>query len=110
MNTPNGLQEIKNTFGDITEYIDETGLLEPDWTTEYLTTMDLPFSIPLSWNKTVSVTRITCHKLLAQTFNDVFTKIQSQGLQQSITDYGGCFSYRQQRHSTDKLSTHAWGI
>jgi D-alanyl-D-alanine carboxypeptidase len=52
---------------------------------------------------------MTCHKLMASTFNDVFGHLQSAGLQEKITSFGGCFSFRPQRTGT-KLSAHSWGI
>jgi len=42
-------------------------------------------------------------------FASVFSKIQSAGLQERLTSFGGCFSFRPQRTGT-KLSAHAWGI
>jgi hypothetical protein len=55
------------------------------------------------------VSTITCHKLLANVFSHVFVHIQGSGLQNKITSFGGCFSFRPQRTGT-KLSTHAWGV
>lgn len=112
MKTPNGLQEIKDMFGDITNYIVTDGTLAEEWHDDYLTIINLPFSMPLSWDKTSDVSRITCHKLLAPMFVTVFAQIKTQGLDKYITDFGGCFSYRPQRTSINgsKLSTHAWGI
>ena len=52
---------------------------------------------------------MTCHRLLATVFTDVFGRLQSAGLQEKITTFGGCFSFRPQRTGT-KLSAHAWGI
>ena len=39
----------------------------------------------------------------------MFLQIQRAGLQNKITGFGGCFSFRPQRTGT-KLSAHAWGI
>jgi hypothetical protein len=69
----------------------------------------LPFPVSLSWDKSRTVQRISCHKLLAQTCADIFLRIQSAGLQSQITSFGGCFAFRPQRTGA-KLSTHAWGI
>src|SRR5438067_2241240 len=63
----------------------------------------------LSWDPSRSINAITCHRLLAPVFADVFTQIQNSGLQTRITSFGGCFSFRPQRTGS-KLSTHAWGI
>lgn len=106
---PHGLDGIVSTFGHIFDYIREDHTLDPRWQTEMLATISLPFPLPLAWDKSRSVERMTCHKLLGQTFADVFARIQSANLQSAITSFGGCFSFRPQRTGT-KLSTHAWGI
>ena len=71
--------------------------------------MTLPFPLPLSWDKSQRVTQIRCHKLLVPVFSNLFARIQSAGLQDKITSFGGCFAFRPQRTGT-KLSAHAWGI
>lgn len=106
---PHGLDGIIATFGDIFDYIREDHTLDPRWQTEMLQSITLPFPIPLSWDKTRPVQRITCHKLLTKVCTAVFAEIQNEGLQGKVTSFGGCFSFRQQRTGTN-LSTHAWGI
>ena len=106
---PHGLDGIISTFGDIFDYIREDHTLDPRWQTEMLQTISLPFAIPLSWNKSQSLERIACHKLLAQVCTDVFAQIRSAGLQTKITGFGGCFSFRPQRTGA-RLSAHSWGI
>ena len=106
---PSGLDQICATFGDIFEYILPDHTLDPRWRAEFLTIATLAFSIPLSWDKSRQVDRITCHKLLAEIFMDVFAGIQTARLQGKISSFGGCFAFRPQRTGT-KLSTHAWGI
>lgn len=109
MNTPNGLDEIVATFGDVHSYVDDSGILSPAWNRQFLSVAELPFPLALSWNPNVTVYKITCHRLLAQTFVDVFNEIKAEGLQDAVTTFGGCFNFRPQRSSA-KLSTHAWGI
>lgn len=46
---------------------------------------------------------------MAGIFTDVFARLQQEGLQEKITSFGGCFSFRPQRTGT-KLSAHSWGI
>jgi hypothetical protein len=46
---------------------------------------------------------------MAGIFADVFNRLKSAGLQEKITSFGGCFSFRPQRTGT-KLSAHSWGI
>jgi D-alanyl-D-alanine carboxypeptidase len=107
--TPNGLQELEQAFGDIGPYIAADGTLALEWQNQQLARAILPFSLPLDWNRSVSVNLVLCHKKLVGVFETIFQQIMSQGLQDKIKTYGGCFAYRPQRGGT-KLSTHAWGI
>jgi D-alanyl-D-alanine carboxypeptidase len=100
---------IVQTFGDIFSYVREDHRLDSRWQTDFLTTIELPFPLTLSWDHSRSVQRIRCHKKLGAIFADTFTRIQSAGFQSKITSFGGCFSFRSQRTGS-KLSTHAWGI
>ena len=106
---PHGLDEILATFGDIFDYIHPGQTLDPRWQTDFLGRTTLPFPMVLSWDHTRTVHQITCHEILAGVFADVFAQIRSAGLQNKITSFGGCFSFRPQRTGT-KLSAHAWGI
>ena len=106
---PHGLEQILATFGDIYEYIRADGILDTRWQDEFLVRLPLPFPMQLSWDKSKSVTLMTCHKGMAPVFGEVFGEIQKHGLQAKIESFGGCFSFRPQRRGT-KLSTHAWGI
>ena len=106
---PNGLDQICATFGDIFKYILPDHTLDPSWQTDFLALVALPFPLPLSWDMSRTVTAMTCHKLMASTFSDVFGGLQNSGLQEKLTSFGGCFSFRPQRTGT-KLSTHSWGI
>jgi hypothetical protein len=109
MNTPNGIDEIVSTFGNIHTYISDDGTLLPEWEEQFMSIVTLPFSIPLAWSPATIVTRMTCHKLMVQIFEDVFAQIVDAKLQAEVTSFGGCFSYRPQRTGSN-LSTHAWGI
>ena len=106
---PHGLDQMVAMFGNIFDYIREDHTLDPRWQAEELQQASLPFALPLSWDKSRTVQRISCHKLLAQTCADIFLRIQSAGLQSQITNFGGCFAFRPQRTGA-KLSTHAWGM
>jgi hypothetical protein len=83
--------------------------LDPRWQTDFLQRITLPFPMTLSWDRSRSVSQITCHKRLCSIFAEVFSSIQSTGLEKHITSFGGCFSFRPQRTGA-KLSTHSWGI
>ncbi len=106
---PHGLNQICSTFGDIFQYILPDHSLDPRWQTEFLTKIALPFPLALSWDKSRTVTEMACHKLLAGIVTDVFARLQSEGLREKITSFGGCFSFRPQRTGA-KLSAHSWGI
>jgi hypothetical protein len=68
----------------------------------------------LAWDRSVKVTSMRCHKLIATNlmniFNDILKeygllKIQELG----INIFGGCFNYRKMRGGND-WSKHSWGI
>src|SRR5437762_3080728 len=106
---PHGLPEICTSFGNIFDYILTDHTLDQRWQAECLTRVELPFTLPLSWDRSRVVDHITCHKLVAEVFGSVFADVQRAGLQQELTSFGGCFAFRAQRTGT-KLSSHAWGI
>ena len=106
---PCGLQEIVVSFGDIYKYILPGGSLDPRWQADFLTSVDLPFSLPLAWDLSLRVNRMTCHQRMVEVFASVFDLLQARGLESKIVSFGGCFAFRQQRTGA-KLSTHSWGI
>ncbi len=63
--SPCGLDQILSTFGDIFQYVLPDHSLDPRWQTEFLSRITLPFPLPLSWDKSRTVTQMTCHKLMA---------------------------------------------
>ena len=106
---PHGLEEIVATFGDIYDYIRPGGQLDPRWQADHLASVELPFFLPLAWDPSKSINRMTCHTRMAETFVSVFGLVQTGGLQSKIKTFGGCFAFRQQRTGA-RLSTHSWGI
>jgi LysM repeat protein len=107
--TPQGLDQIIATFGDIRKFIAADGTLKPGWEQGHLDRAPLPFPIPLSWDLATSATRICCHRKLVPVFQEVFGAIVREGLREQIKTYGGCFMYRSKRTGA-KPSTHSWGI
>jgi hypothetical protein len=105
---PHGLDEICATFGDIFGYIAADHTLDAEWQSDFLARVVLPFPMTISWDHSRTVRAITCHKMLGGVFGKVLSQIQSRGLQNKVTSFGGCFSFRPQRTGT-KLSTHALG-
>lgn len=79
----------------------------------YLTTITLPYPMRLAWDKTKTVTKMQCNKLVADKFLSVFNELlEHYGLKElqrlGIDLFGGCFNYRLMRGGK-KLSTHSWG-
>jgi hypothetical protein len=106
---PHGLEQIVSAFGDIYKYIRPGGTLDPRWQADCLASVALPFPLPLAWDPSKSVNRMTCHKRMVKIFSSVFGQVQTSELQAKISSFGGCFAFRQQRTGA-KLSTHSWGI
>jgi hypothetical protein len=77
----------------------------------YLTQITLPYPMFYEGKK---VTKMSCHKLVAQNFLNVFNDLlEHYGIDEihrlQIDDFGGCFNYRLMRGGT-QLSTHSWGV
>ena len=106
---PQGFQAIRDTFGDILKYIRSDASIDPKWEIERMVKAPLPFAIPLSWDTSVEVTSIRCHKLIAPLIAEVFRQIDAQGLKSAVKTYGGGYVYRPKRGQV-KPSTHSWGI
>ena len=71
----------------------------PSETPDYLVMIPLPYPMRLAWDTKNIVTRIQCHKLVADKFKAIFAEIlQVYGLPKikelGIDLYGGCFNFR----------------
>lgn len=80
----------------------------------YLVKLTLPYPMTLAWDRGTKVTKITCHKLVADQLKKIFEEILAvYGLKKiqdlGIDIYGGCFNYRKMRGGND-WSRHTWGI
>lgn len=80
----------------------------------YLVTIKLPYPMFLNWETATKVTKISCHKLVADKLVAIFTEILAvYGIARikelQLDDFGGCFNYRPIRGGSD-LSLHAWGV
>jgi LysM repeat protein len=106
---PHGFQGVRDTFGDILDYIGDDGGIASRWESERMAKAALPFPVPLSWDTAKSVTAIRCHKLIAPLLEEVFRQIAAQGLKSAVKTYGGGYVYRPKRGAV-KPSTHSWGI
>ena len=79
------------------------------------TIINLPYPMRIAWDISKSVTRMQCHKLVANDFTNVFNQLlQAYGLSElqrlGIDLFGGCVNIRKMRGSTTKWSRHSWGI
>ena len=77
-------------------------------------TVSLPYPMRLAWNTTQVVTKITCHKLVADNFINVFKDILAKyGLPKiqelGIDLFGGIYNCRPMRGGTE-FSRHAWAV
>jgi len=80
----------------------------------YLTMIKLPYPMSLSWDMDVKVTRMSCHKLIADKFLAVFNDLLDHYGYEKIVElgidrFGGCFNFRKMRGGSD-YSKHSWGV
>ena len=80
----------------------------------YLTIIQLPYPMRLAWDKSVKVTRMSSHYLVAEAFEKVFKDLldhygYEEIVRLGIDLFGGCFNYRRMRNGTS-WSTHAFAI
>jgi hypothetical protein len=107
---PRNLEELKITFGDPADYMDETGEIRlASWESKLLRSLFLPAPLSLSWLPDVKVKRIRCHRLILPIFDLVYRAIYDAGLWSELDPFGGCYCFRR-KSSGSELSTHAWGI
>jgi hypothetical protein len=96
--TPNGLDEIIDTFGSLDSSRFES---------RYIVPFTLPY--PLYYDG-IKVTRARCHYLIVDNFKKVFEDIRNAGLQDEAKNYSGIYNCRPVRGNNSKFSTHCWGI
>jgi len=95
-------QELIKTYG------------KPEENPDYLVIIPLPYPMRLAWDKKHIITRMRCHKLVAENFKNIFKDLLDHyGLPEiqrlGIDLYGGCFNFRKMRGGTD-WSRHSWGV
>ena len=79
-----------------------------------MVTVELPFPMRLSWDTGKVVTRISCHRLVADSLVRIFERtLKHYGMERvqalGLDLYGGCFNDRTVVGGQSK-SMHAWGI
>lgn len=80
----------------------------------YLVTIILPYKMRVAWDRKSYVTKIQCHKLIADKLVAVFKDILAhygydEIVRLGLDLYGGCFNYRLMRGGSS-LSKHSWAI
>lgn len=80
-----------------------------------LTVITLPYPMRIAWDLTKTVTKITCHKLIADNLTAVLEELLLvYGLRElqrlGIDLFGGCFNLRLMRGSKKKWSKHSWAV
>tara|TARA_R110002074_G_scaffold125024_1_gene261862 strand:- start:12013 stop:12813 length:801 start_codon:yes stop_codon:yes gene_type:complete len=76
--------------------------------------VQLPISFVIAWNTDQKVSRFSCHKLIAPTFQKVFEEAvahygESEYRRLRLDQFGGCYNNRKMRGGKSK-STHAYGV
>ena len=87
---------------------------KPNQNGTYLININLPYPMRLAWDLNTKVTKMRCHKLVANNFINVFKDLldyygYDKIVELGIDLFGGCFAFRAMRGGSD-YSRHSWGI
>jgi len=79
-----------------------------------LTTIQLPYKMRIAWDTKTTVSKITCHKMVAIPLSNVFSDLLAaygfEELQKLGIDlFGGCYNFRKMRGG-NRWSRHSWAI
>ena len=79
-----------------------------------LTTLDLPYKMRIAWDTSTTVSKITCHKLIAIPLRLVFLDLlaaygEDELKRLGIDLFGGCYNFRKMRGG-NRWSRHSWAI
>jgi len=107
---PHGYDQVLKVYGDIRQYIRPDGTLHPRWEAEKITRVMLPAPIPYAADRSVKISRITAHILIAPEVKRIMEEIHGAGLWDALETYGGGFVFRPVRGRTSKLSLHSFGV
>jgi hypothetical protein len=97
------------------EYLTPDGVPSPRWESSFLTNLELPFSMRLSWNKEVYIRTIRVNDNISKSLSNIFfglfelygndvKKIRHVGMDL----YAGCYRFNLDLGG-DQLSPFAWG-
>ncbi|ASD51600.1 hypothetical protein [Flavobacterium phage V157] len=87
---------------------------KPNQQGSYLTTITLPYPMRIAWDTDTKVTKMRCHKLVADDFLAVFNDLLNHYGYEKLVElgidlFGGCFNFRKMRGGSD-WSRHSWAI
>lgn len=79
-----------------------------------LVTITLPFPMRIAWDTKTKITKLRCHRLIADKLKAALSEILDlygyEEIQKLGIDlFGGCYNYRKMRGGSD-WSRHSWGI
>lgn len=74
----------------------------------------LPYPMRVAWDKSMKITKLRCHKLVANRLSAIFHDILEyygypKIVELGIDLYGGCYNFRKMRGGSD-WSRHSWSI
>jgi hypothetical protein len=109
----------KDTTDDLNDFygrhrLGADGRSTAAWKREHLTQIIPPHSMLLSWDLSVGIRRVTCHKKVAESLEHILEQIlEHYGSIQEIKRarmhlFWGCYNFRW-ISGRNRLSTHAWG-
>lgn len=102
--------DVRAVFGNPAPFILADGHVSPRWEEQILAGFKLSRPLPLAWDRTRTVSRIRCHRLILPFMRRAFTELCADPeLWSAVHDYSGCYNWRAQRRAAS-LSRHSWGI
>jgi hypothetical protein len=105
-------EELENFY--VRHRLGADGMPTSAWQREHLRRIILPYPLTLSWDLSVDIRRVTCHKNVAESLAHILEQILAHyGSIQEIKRarmhlFGGCYNFRRVS-GRNRLSTHAWG-
>ena len=109
MNRPNGIEEVREVFGDVRDFIRKDGTLSHQWERAQITRIQLPKPVLYAYGPAV-ISKVTIHRLIAEQTAEMYEEVFRLGLDRHLGPYGGGFIYRPNANAKDTISLHAYGI
>jgi hypothetical protein len=82
-------------------------LADRNWEAHNLVRVALPGPLPLAWDKSVEVTTVRFHRLLAKQLGGVFEDLDTKGLWKFFQTFGGTYIVRKVR-ARNAISPHTF--